>query len=140
MRASKSAFANALSPDLLPAAGGGYRTVANTGSTTGHTPADACEDGAHSLNTPATPFTQLRDTTLARLPGFDPSTIAYRSPVRFYTFRPQPMGSNLSASTWQPNPVDSTPHPPPLLTTDLEGYHNTNTTTVTTCDILGGLS
>eukprot|EP00978_Attheya_sp_CCMP212_P033134 scaffold132421_cov37-Attheya_sp.AAC.4 len=52
----------------------------------------------------------------------------HRNPISAYTFRPQPMGMEVSAAQWQPNA--SATSAPPMLTNDLAGY-NTEVTVAT---------
>eukprot|EP00978_Attheya_sp_CCMP212_P033883 scaffold139047_cov63-Attheya_sp.AAC.1 len=60
--------------------------------------------------------------TIATSPSRSYPSIVSGNPARFYTYQPQPMGSNLSALAWRSHLGHATT-PPPLII-DIDGYNS----------------
>eukprot|EP00978_Attheya_sp_CCMP212_P015468 scaffold39926_cov35-Attheya_sp.AAC.2 len=105
------------------AAVGGVSTVATTSSTIYHTLVgnSLYSDTSMPRHIPQRMSLCPTSTTLPSRPY--PSIVA-GNPARFYTYHPQPMGSNMSALEWQSQLGHATT-PPPLVV-DLKDYNSNN--------------
>eukprot|EP00978_Attheya_sp_CCMP212_P013259 scaffold33355_cov36-Attheya_sp.AAC.8 len=120
-RVSVSAFPISASPALLPAAVGCDSTVATTGSNIYHTLAGVSANGAPTFPSHASQHMLPCNPVLTSQSSSYP-IIFSDNPVLVYTFHSQPMGSSLSALTWQSHLGTATTPPP--LTANLEGYNS----------------
>eukprot|EP00978_Attheya_sp_CCMP212_P043831 scaffold293043_cov71-Attheya_sp.AAC.2 len=118
-----SAFVISAYSALSLAAVGGDSTVATTSSTTYHTLADASANMVSTLPNNASQCMLLHHTVSTSPSSSYPSIISGNQ-ARFYTYQPQPMGSNLSVLAWQSHLGHATTSPP--LTADLKGYNSDN--------------
>eukprot|EP00978_Attheya_sp_CCMP212_P008436 scaffold19845_cov34-Attheya_sp.AAC.2 len=116
-------------PSTLPlAAVGGDRTTGTTGSTIYHTLVENSLNLNRATSMPNhIPQHMLLHPTVATSPSRPYPSIVAGNPARFYTYQPQPMGSNMSALAWHQSQLGHATTPPPLIV-DLDDYNSDSST------------